>query len=190
MTMVKLIFGPAKSKNDTKEVLSGTKLFGSGTVSYMDGDITVSALKLIDSRIGGGADQNSYVITKTAASMGGAFAFAIIFVVAALIIFGFVATLKTKNQLGVVMGSGCMMWLTVNALFNICVGFGLLPSFYHTSFLPFISNHKVVASYALLGIILSIYKYKNAYPKHIDISIRNNIKVFDHDKEFDIWKNT
>ena len=178
MTMVRSIFGPDTSKRNVKELLSGTKLFGSGTVSYLDGDITVSTLKLINSRISGGADEKSYVITKTAAALGGACAFAIIFVVAALIIFGFVATSKTKNQLGVVMGSGCMMWLTVNALFNIGVSFGLLPSFYHTSFFPFISNHKVVASYALLGIILSIYKYKNAYPEHVDISIRSKDKDF------------
>lgn len=190
MTMVRSIFGPDTSKRNIRELLSGTKLFGSGTVSYLDGDITVSTLKLINSRISGGADEKSYVITKTAAAMGGAFAFAIIFVVAALIIFGFVATSKTKNQLGVVMGSGCMMWLTVNALFNIGVSFGLLPSFYHTSFFPFISNHKVVASYALLGIILSIYKYKNAYPKHVDIRIRSNIKVLSRNTEFDTWKNT
>ena len=189
MTMVRSIFGPDTSKRNVRELLSGTKLFGSGRVSYMDGDITVSTLKLINSRISGGGD-DSYVITKTAAAMGGAFAFAIIFVVAALIIFGFVATSKTKNQLGVVMGSGCMMWLTVNALFNICVSFGLLPSFYNTSFFPFISNHKVVASYALLGIILSIYKYKNAYPKHVDIRIRSNIKVLSRNTEFDTWKNT
>ena len=173
MKIVRSLFGPATSKSNVKELLSGVKTFGSGSVSYMDGKITVSTLDLISSRI---SSEKCYMITKVAAAYGGALGFAIVFAVAALIVFGFVSTAKTKNQLGMVMGSGCMMWLTVNAILNMFIGFGLLPSVINTSFFPFISNHKVVASYAVLGIILSIYKYKDAYPQHIDITIRTKSK--------------
>ena len=173
MNFVRSLFGPATSKSRAKELLSGVKTFGSGSVSYMGGKITVSTLNLISSRIGSG---KCYMITKVAVVFGGALAFAIITVVAALIVFGFVSTAKTKNQLGMVMGSGCMLWLAINAILNMFISFGMLPAYQYTSFFPFISNHKVVASYALLGIILSIYKYKDAYPQHIDITIRTKSK--------------
>ena len=42
--------------------------------------------------------------------------------------------------------------------------------------MPFVSNDKLVESYALLGILLSIYKYKNAYPQHVDIILRFGFK--------------
>ena len=76
------------------------------------------------------------------------------------------------------MGSGCMMWLAVNAIFNAGVGFGIFHSCYW-SFFPFIAQRKIVASYAILGIILSIYKYKNAYSEHVDICIDKKMKFLD-----------
>lgn len=178
MYVVRAFLAPATSKNQAKEILSGVKAFGSGTVSYFGGKLTASTSSLVSSGVFSQyIERESYVITKIAAVLGGALTFAVIAAVVALIVFGFVTTARTKNQLGVVMGSGCMMWLIINAIFNIGVGTGLLPSFYHTSFLPFISDHKVVASYAFLGIILSIYKYKDAYPQHIDITIYNKSKI-------------
>lgn len=178
MDVVRAFLAPATSKNQAKEILSGVKAFGSGTVSYFGGKLTASTSSLVSSGVFSQyIERESYVITKIAAVLGGALTFAVIAAVVALIVFGFVTTAKTKNQLGVVMGSGCMMWLIINAIFNIGVGTGLLPSFYHTSFLPFISDHKVVASYAFLGIILSIYKYKDAYPQHIDITIYSKSKI-------------
>ncbi|MEE3471822.1 MAG: permease prefix domain 1-containing protein [Butyrivibrio hungatei] len=176
MSLVRAFSAPTTYKNQVKEVLSGVRAFGSGTVSYFGGKLTVSARSLIssgDTLFG----RESYVITKIAALLGGGLAFAIAVFVAVLIVFGFVSTTKTKNQLGMVMGIGCMLWLTVNAVLNIGVGLGLLPSIYHTSFFPFISDHKVIASYALLGIILSIYRYKDAYPQHIDITIYSKSKI-------------
>lgn len=178
MNVVRAFLAPATSKNQAKEILSGVKAFGSGTVSYFGGKLTASTSSLVSSGVFSQyIERESYVITKIAAVLGGALTFAVIAAVVALIVFGFVTTAKTKNQLGVVMGSGCMMWLIINAIFNIGVGTGLLPSLYHTSFLPFISDHKVVASYAFLGIILSIYKYKDAYPQHIDITIYSKSKI-------------
>jgi len=34
----------------------------------------------------------------------------------------------------------------------------------------------IVLAYIFLGIILSIYKYKDAYPQHLDIGIRVKLK--------------
>ena len=98
--------------------------------------------------------------------------------VAGLIVLGIIASYKSKNQLGQVMGSGCMMWLALYAVVNICVGFGILSP-YFGSFFPFLSYNRLIASYAFLGIILSIYKYKNAYPAHVDIGILKKKKELD-----------
>ena len=99
----------------------------------------------------------------------------IIVAVASVVVYGFVTMAKTKNQLGIVMGSGCMMWLIVNLLANIFVGLGMFPQF-ETTFFPFISNKYLIVSYMMFGILLSIYKYKNAYSEHVDISLRANLK--------------
>ena len=94
-----------------------------------------------------------------------------------VILSGLFAFLKVKNQLGVVMGSGCMMVLAVNWLLSILTGFGVAP--YFSSFLPFISagGSNLLISYAFLGIILSIYKYRSVYPQHVDIGIRGSFKL-------------
>jgi cell division protein FtsW (lipid II flippase) len=77
--------------------------------------------------------------------------------------------MAANNQLGMVMGSGCMMALLASALVNMGAAFGIIPFF--SSFFPFISagGSNLLVSYAFLGIIMSIYKYKTAYPQHMDI---------------------
>lgn len=118
-----------------------------------------------------------YILTYILATWGDFMLIAVITVVVAVIVAGFVISSKAKNQLGVVMGSGCMMVLTVNAIANMCAGFGITP--YFSSFFPFISSggSNLLISYAFLGIIMSIYKYKDAYPQHMDIGIRGKIKL-------------
>ena len=69
-----------------------------------------------------------------------------------------------------------MMWLISNTVVNILVGTGIIDDQGGGAFLPFVSNDKLVESYALLGILLSIYKYKNAYSQHIDINLRIDLK--------------
>lgn len=47
------------------------------------------------------------------------------------------------------------------------------------AFFPFISSggSNLLISYAFLGIVMSIYKYKAAYPQHVDIDIRGRIRL-------------
>ncbi|SKB84469.1 Cell cycle protein [Lachnospiraceae bacterium] len=71
-----------------------------------------------------------------------------------------------------------MTALAINAVFNICEGFAILPFF--SSFLPFISSggSNLIVSYVFLGMIMSIYKYKNIYPEHIEIKKKQiNFKI-------------
>ncbi len=152
----------------------------------------IKAAKLLGDNCNlGGYGVNIFTIAIT---MGIVIAIAIAAVIIGLIVIGVMAVSKTKNQLGGVMAAGCLTWLTANTVFNILSGFGIIPDPDQSSFLPFISGELtfegLIASYAMLGIILSIYKYKNAYPKHVDIRIRSNIKVLSRNTEFYTWKNT
>ena len=154
------------------DTVKAMKLFGNGTINYFDGTVPVlTKLYIVD--VGD--------ITFDIAEVWGLVAaFAVIAAVAGLIVLGFVTVSKTKNQLGLIMGSGCMMWLAMNAVCGISSDFITLPAIVD-GFIPFFSNYSsavVVVPYAFLGIILSIYKYKNAYPEHVDISIRSKDKDF------------
>lgn len=93
----------------------------------------------------------------------------IVALVLALIVMGIISSVKSKNQLGLVMGAGCMNVLLLCALINVLENLGLFP--YTVTFMPFFSagSSNIVLSYIYLGIILSIYKYKDAYPKHVSI---------------------
>lgn len=81
-----------------------------------------------------------------------------------------------KNQLGMMMGYGCGMVFCVSAVWNTIITTGLIPPTY--TFLPIFSygGTTMLASYILLGIVLSIYRYKNIlsdtyqYKKNWDIA--------------------
>ena len=64
------------------------------------------------------------------------------------------------------MGFGCGMIIALNIILNLLSSVGLFPPV--ASFLPFFSvgGSNLVLSYALMGMILSIYRYKNIYPKN------------------------
>ena len=85
-------------------------------------------------------------------------------VLAFLVIKVFGISLNQKNQLGMIMGCGCGTIILLNVVINIFQNVGLLPV--TTSFLPFFSygGSYLIVSYAMMGLILSIYRYKNIFP--------------------------
>ena len=89
---------------------------------------------------------------------------------AALVVFLFGASVRQKNELGMVMGFGCGMIILLNIFLNFAGIFGWIPL--TTTFLPFLSAGKnnILLCYALVGIILSIYRYKDVYPKKFKAS--------------------
>lgn len=89
---------------------------------------------------------------------------------AALVVFLFGASVRQKNELGMVMGFGCGMIILLNIFLNFAGIFGWIPL--TTTFLPFLSvgRDNILLSYALAGIILSIYRYKDVYPKKFKAS--------------------
>lgn len=84
----------------------------------------------------------------------------------------FAAAFRQKNELGFVMGCGCGMVLLINTVMNLLCAVGLIP--FASSFLPFFSagGSNLILSYALVGIVLSIYKYKDVYPRHVKKEMR------------------
>ena len=78
---------------------------------------------------------------------------------------------KQKNELAMVMGCGCGMAIGVNILINIAENLGLMPV--TETFLPFFSKSGggILVCYIMMGIILSIYRYKNIYPKHVNTEL-------------------
>ena len=75
------------------------------------------------------------------------------------------------NQLGVMVGCGCSLVLTVQIVYNFLQCLQIVPS--SSIALPFLANSGsgILVSYLLMGMILSIYRYKNiplnAEPKKV-----------------------
>lgn len=110
---------------------------------------------------------SDYVFTYVLNTYGSIAGILIIAVLAVLILFIFSAVMKQKNELGITMGTGCGMLLLMNAVINILCAIGALPT--ASSFLPFFSagGSNIILCYVLIGIVLSIYKYKNIYPQNV-----------------------
>ncbi len=130
--------------------------------------------------IGSIPDLNSdYVFSYILNSYGILAGIVCVGILAALVMFIFGISMKQKNELGMVMGLGCGSILLCNMMVNILNSVGAIPP--TSSFLPFFSvgNNSTVLCYALLGIVLSIYKYKDVYPKTIklpEFTLRLNLK--------------
>ena len=159
----------APSNDNFRKVLDSLKLIGSGSVSLWGGESSIQTRAWVT------FPESNFVLTYVSAAWGLLVGLVVVMIVVALIVFGFVAISKSKNQLGQAMGIGCMMWLAINAIANIVVGFGIIPAFY-ASFFPFISNGNIIISYVFLGILVSVYKYKDAYAQHVDIRRRRKEK--------------
>lgn len=75
------------------------------------------------------------------------------------------------------IGFGCGMILVVSLILNVLVNTGTIPP--AATSLPFLSagGGNIVVSYALIGIVLSIYRFKNVYPRHICIDSKKKRKA-------------
>lgn len=110
---------------------------------------------------------SDYIFTYLTASYGILAGAAVLCILAAVIFMVFGVSIRQKNQLGMVMGCGCGMVFLLNTVINVMENMGWLPL--SQTFLPFLSagGSCLVMSYGLIGIILSIYRYKNVYPSHV-----------------------
>ena len=101
----------------------------------------------------------------------------VISALAILVTIVFSTVFKQKNELGMIIGFGCGIVFISNIMLNIACAFGLIPL--GISFLPFMSLDRsgMILSYTLLGIIMSVYKYKDIYPSHVSLKVKNKVKA-------------
>ena len=123
---------------------------------------------------------SDYIFSYILNSYGSIAGIVVVAVLAALVMFIFGASIKQKNELGMVMGFGCGMIILLNILLNLLGALGIIPP--ASSFLPFLSigRSNILLCYALVGIIMSIYRYKDVYPKKIrasQVSFQKTINI-------------
>lgn len=113
---------------------------------------------------------SDYIFAYILNSYGSIAGIVVVGILAALVMFLFGASIKQKNELGMVMGFGCGMVISLNIMLNLAGTLGMLPP--TSSFLPFLSTGRsnILLCYALVGIIMSIYRYKDVYPGKISAS--------------------
>lgn len=83
-----------------------------------------------------------------------------------ILFFCFLRTsLRQKNQLGVVMGTGCVAVLLIQMIFCVLGNVGILPLF--AAYCPFITygGSGTLLTYFLLGLLLSICRYQHVLPE-------------------------
>ena len=150
----------------------------SGDANYLTATLRsfLSTDKLIGSSRGDISEylpgfNTDYLLTYLSSAYGMIAAMLICCLLAVLIFSVFGTALKQKNQLGMLMGCGCGMIFLVSFLINVFENLGALPP--TTTFLPFLSADGgcIVVSYGLIGIVLSIYRYKKVYPRHVKVKM-------------------
>ena len=111
-----------------------------------------------------------YIFSYILNSYGMIAGIVVVTLLAALVVFMFGTSVRQKNELGMVMGFGCGMIIFLNISLNFAGIFGWIPL--TSTFLPFLSfgRNNILLCYALVGIILSIYRYKDVYPKKFKAS--------------------
>ena len=108
---------------------------------------------------------SSYILAYLTSSYGIMVCLLVCCILAILVVKSFRIALKQKNQLGMLMGCGCGMVFVMNIAINVLENTGVLPAM--QTFLPFFSagGSFIIVSYVLIGMILSIYRYKNIHPR-------------------------
>lgn len=121
---------------------------------------------------------SDYILAYLSASYGKLIGVILCCVSVILVILVFGIVFRQKNQLGQMIGCGCGILFAVSTLLNILINFGMFPT--SMTFLPFFSagGSCVVLSYALMGIVLSIYRYKSIYPAYTSLpSVKVDVQL-------------
>ncbi|WP_394522557.1 FtsW/RodA/SpoVE family cell cycle protein [Lacrimispora sp. JR3] len=104
---------------------------------------------------------SDYLLTHIISYYGILAAVGIVLLLIILIEKIFRISMVQKNQMGMMMGLGCGLVLTIQAATFVLQNIGLYPT--TTVFLPLFSfgGTGTLVSYMLLGVLLSIYRYRN-----------------------------
>lgn len=134
-----------------------SRLSGTFSKSNLIGgsDAALSAMKEIP------AYRSDMILGSVAATCGIVAVAGIIICLAVLAIYVFNISLRQKNSLGCMIGCSCGVAIGLQSLSNVLIVFGVLPL--TDSVLPFFASGLsfTVVDYVLLGLVLSIYRYKD-----------------------------
>lgn len=106
-------------------------------------------------------DGYSYMMTHVAVSYGILAALLLAGLILALFIYFLRVSLRQKNQLGMIMGTGCVLVLLAQTLFYLMINGGW--ALYGSVYCPFLTygGTGMLVTNILLGILLGIYRYEN-----------------------------
>ena len=92
-----------------------------------------------------------------------------------LSLYVFRISLRQKNFLGCIVGCSCGAAISLQSLINILIIFSLLPL--TDSVLPFFASGLsfTVVNYVLLGLVLSIYRYKDLRREKTSVAIHGQL---------------
>lgn len=89
----------------------------------------------------------------------------------------FQISITQKNQLGMIIGMGCGLVFLLKTAVGLLINLQLIP--YISISMPFLSygGSGTIVSYILLGLVLSIYRYKNILPNMNAISPKRRLRL-------------
>ncbi len=107
---------------------------------------------------------NDYIFVSLIASYGVLAGILVVVLLLLLVMKIFRISLEQKNQLGMILGLGCGIVYLLQLGMSIAMPLGLIPS--TAVIMPFFSSggSGIVVAYILLGLVLSVYRYKNILP--------------------------
>ncbi len=114
--------------------------------------------------LSGWSFSGNYELLGIFVCFGAAAGFLALFLLAVFLFHLFRISLRQKNQLGMMLGTGCSLVMTLHVLLGIGVSFGLLPA--TTVTVPFLTGggSAAVVYPILVGFLLSVCRYQNVLP--------------------------
>ncbi len=111
--------------------------------------------------------QNDYVFISLITACGVLAGVLVVALLLLLVVKIFRISLGQKNQLGMMLGCGCGIVYLLQVVVSVGMPLGLLPR--TSAVMPFFSSggSGIVVSYILLGLVLSVYRYKNILPAQL-----------------------
>lgn len=115
---------------------------------------------------------SDYIFVSLIVSCGLLAGFVAAAVLTVLIVKIFRISFRQKNQLGMIIGSSCGVILLLQFSMSLAVNLNLIPQ--TAVILPFFSSGGscILVSYILLGLVMSVYRYKNILPERRPENIR------------------
>ena len=110
-----------------------------------------------------------YIFVAACSIYGTLIAVAILAGFVAIILKIFQISMTQKNQLGMITGISCGLVFLVKTAVSLLVNLQMIP--YVSISMPFLSygGSGIIVSYILLGLVLSVFRYKNILPKETSL---------------------